>query len=76
MRSNNYKSLLSLLLLLLLYDLVLGLRPTVKLGSDTLCRPLIFESPKCICICARITHKYTKDNKNGTQMYFKRLSFY
>jgi hypothetical protein len=25
-----------------------------------------FESPKCICICARIMHKYAQDNRNGT----------
>ena len=38
---------------------ILGLRPTVKLGSDTSLSAPQFESPQCIRICAMITQKYT-----------------
>jgi hypothetical protein len=30
-----------------------------------------FESPKCICTCTRIMHKYTQINRNGIQIYNK-----
>jgi hypothetical protein len=33
-------------------------------ASTMLCRPLIYESPRCICTCARIMHKYTQNQQN------------
>jgi hypothetical protein len=40
------------------------------------CRPLISKSPRCICTCARIMHKYAQNQHNwytakkkGSELY-------
>jgi hypothetical protein len=52
---------------------IVGLRPTVKLGSDTTLSAPQFEGPKGIHICTSIMHKYALNHRNGTQIYNERF---